>query len=156
MRNIKSKHLILPLIIIGIMVIAAVNYSLSYSRRIGNTRFYLVRTIADSQEGKPLAGLYYKPVATSGYNGENTPGFPVSILWNDKYIISKYFCGNNPAVIEYLIINMDSIKRDNGEMTDVRTFINEEDYKNYLKQIHLSESEMNKTDNHIAWWERFF
>lgn len=142
--------------IIGIMVIAGVNYSFSNSRRIGNTRFYLVRTIADSKEGKPLAGLYYKPAATSGYNGENTPGFPVSILWNDKYLISKYYCGNNPNAIEYLIINMDSIKRDYGEMTDVRTFNNEKDYKNYLKQKNISESELNKTDNHIAWWERYF
>ena len=56
-------------------------YFFSYSRRIGNTRFYLVKTIADSKDGKPLVGLYYKPIATSGYCGENTPGFPKTVYW---------------------------------------------------------------------------
>ena len=156
MRNVKCKHLILSLIIIGIIVIAGVNYSFSYSRRIGNTRFYLITTMSNSKEGKPLAGLFYKPTATSGYNGENTPGFPISILWNGKYLISKNFDGNNPTIISYIVINMDSIKTDYGEMTDIHTFVKEEDYNNYLKQMHFSESDMNQTDNHIAWWEKLF
>lgn len=45
--------------------------------------------MADSKDGKPLVGLFYKPIATSGYSGENTPGFPKTIYWNDKYVISK-------------------------------------------------------------------
>ena len=105
------------LIIIGSLLI--LNHFCSYSRRIGNTRFYLIETMIDSKEGKPLAGLYYKPTATSGYIGENTPGFPKTILWNDHYIISKNFDGNNPVVIEYVIINIDSIKSDFGEICRV-------------------------------------
>lgn len=150
--KIKYKYLIL--IIIGSLLI--VNHYFSYNRRIGNTRFYLVETMVDSKEGKPLAGLYYKPAATSGYNGENTPGFPKAILWNDHYIISKNFDGNNPMIIEYVIINMDSIRSDFGEMNDIHRFQDQESYYNYLKQIKLSEADMNQTDNHIAWWKILF
>ena len=128
----------------------------SYSRRIGNTRFYLVETMVDSKAGKPLAGLYYKPIATSGFCGENTPGFPKIIYWNDKFVISKNFDGNNPEIVEYVIINLDSIEPNYGEMNDIHRFRNEEEYYTYLKQIKLSEADMNQTDNHIAWWEILF
>lgn len=143
----KVKYIYLILLIIGLLLI--VNHYTSYCRRIGNTRFYLVETMADSREGKPLAGLYYKPTATSGYNGENTPGFPKAFLWNDRYIISKNFDGDNPEIIEYVIINMDSIYA-SGEMNDIHRFQDEESYYNYLEQIDLSEADMNQTDNHIA------
>ena len=86
----------------------------------------------------------------------NTPGFPKIIYWNDKFVISKNFDGNNPEIVEYVIINLDSIEPNYGEMNDIHRFRNEEEYYTYLKQIKLSEADMNQTDNHIAWWEILF
>lgn len=146
----------LILIIIGALLFFLNHYYFSYSRRIGNTRFYLVETMVDSKDGKPLAGLYYKLNATSGYCGENTPGFPKTIYWNDRYIISKNFDGNNPEIIEYVIINLDSIEPNYGKMNDIHRFQDENEYYMYLKQIKISEVDMNQTDNHIAWWESLF
>lgn len=152
----KSLYKWLILIFIGSLLLFLNHYYFSYSRRIGNTRFYLVETMVDSKAGKPLAGLYYKPIATSGFCGENTPGFPKIIYWNDKFVISKNFDGNNPEIVEYVIINLDSIEPNYGEMNDIHRFRNEEEYYTYLKQIKLSEADMNQTDNHIAWWEILF
>lgn len=151
--NILYKCLIL--IFIG-SILLSLNYYFSYSRRIGNTRFYLVKTMVNSKDGKPLAGLYYKPIATSGFCGEDTPGFPMTIYWNEKFIISKNFDGNNPKIIEYVIIDLDSIDPNYGEMNNIRRFRNEEEYYTYLKQINISEANMNQTDNHIVWWETLF
>ena len=152
----KSLYKWLILIFIGTLLLFLNHYYFSYSRRIGNTRFYLVETMVDSKDGKPLAGLYYKPIATSGFCGENTPGFPKIIYWNDKFVISKNFDGNNHEIVEYVIINLDSIEPNYGEMNDIHRFRNEEEYYTYLKQIKLSEADMNQTDNHIAWWEILF
>lgn len=152
----KSLYKWLILIFIGFLLLFLNHYYFSYSRRIGNTRFYLVETMVDSKAGKPLAGLYYKPIATSGFCGENTPGFPKIIYWNDKFVISKNFDGNNHEIVEYVIINLDSIEPNYGEMNDIHRFRNEEEYYTYLKQIKLSEADMNQTDNHIAWWEILF
>lgn len=152
----KSLYKWLILIFIGFLLLFLYHYYFSYSRRIGNTRFYLVETMVDSKTGKPLAGLYYKPIATSGFCGENTPGFPKIIYWNDKFVISKNFDGNNHEIVEYVIINLDSIEPNYGEMNDIHRFRNEEEYYTYLKQIKLSEADMNQTDNHIAWWEILF
>lgn len=152
----KSLYKWLILIFIGFLLLFLNHYYFSYSRRIGNTRFFLVETMVDSKTGKPLAGLYYKPIATSGFCGENTPGFPKIIYWNDKFVISKNFDGNNHEIVEYVIINLDSIEPNYGEMNDIHRFRNEEEYYTYLKQIKLSEADMNQTDNHIAWWEILF
>ena len=152
----KSLYKWLILIFIGTLLLFLNHYYFSYSRRIGNTRFYLVETMVDSKTSKPLAGLYYKPIATSGFCGENTPGFPKIIYWNDKFVISKNFDGNNHEIVEYVIINLDSIEPNYGEMNDIHRFRNEEEYYTYLKQIKLSEADMNQTDNHIAWWEILF
>ena len=151
----KTLYKYIILIFIGSLLFLN-HYYFSYSRRIGNTRFYLVETMVDSKDGKPLAGLYYKPIATSGFCGENTPGFPKIIYWNDKFVISKNFDGNNHEIVEYVIINLDSIEPNYGEMNDIHRFRNEEEYYTYLKQIKLSEADMNQTDNHIAWWEILF
>ena len=123
----KSLYKWLILIFIGTLLLFLNHYYFSYSRRIGNTRFYLVETMVDSKTGKPLAGLYYKPIATSGFCGENTPGFPKIIYWNDKFVISKNFDGNNHEIVEYVIINLDSIEPNYGEMNDIHRFRNEEE-----------------------------
>lgn len=59
--------------------------------------------MVDSKDGKPLVGLYYKPIAVSGYCGENTPGFPKTIYWNNQYVISQNYDGKSPDIIEYVI-----------------------------------------------------
>ena len=154
--KIKSLYKWLILIFICSLLLFFNHYYFSYSRRIGNTRFYLVETMVDSKDGKPLVGLYYKPIAVSGYCGENTPGFPKTIYWNNQYVISQNYDGKSPDIIEYVIINLDSIDPNNGEMKDIHRFRNKEKYYTYLKQIKLSEADMNQTDNHIAWWEILF
>lgn len=151
----KTLYKYIILIFIGSLLFLN-HYYFSYSRRIGNTRFYLVETMVDSKDGKPLAALYYKPIATSGFCGENTPGFPMIIYWNERFVISKNFDGSNPKIVEYVIINLDSIEPNYGEMKDIHRFRNEEGYYAYLKQIKISEADMNQTDNHIAWWETLF
>lgn len=151
----RIKYKCLILLAIGSILFLNHHYW-SYSRKIGDTNFYLVKTMIDSKEGKPLAGLYYKPTAISAYCGENTPGFPKYILWNNQYLISKKFDGNSPNIIEYVVINMDSINTDYGEITDIHRFNNQKAYSEYLKQIKLSEADMNQTDNHISWWENLF
>ncbi len=148
------KYIYIILVCIASLLI--LNDYFCYSRRIGNTRFYLVETMANSKDGKPLAGLFYKPTAVSSYNGENTPGFPKTILWNEHYIISKNFDGNNDEIVEYIIINMDSIKPEFGEMKKVNRFHDENTYYNYLRQINLSEADMSHTDNHIVWWQSLY
>ena len=80
-------------------------------------------------------------VATTGYCGENTPGFPKIIYWNDRYVISKNFDGNNSEIVEYVIINLDSINPNFGEMNDIHRFRDEKEYYAYMKQIKLSEAE---------------
>lgn len=110
----KSLYKWLILIFICSLLLFFNHYYFSYSRRIGNTRFYLVETMVDSKDGKPLVGLYYKPIAVSGYCGENTPGFPKTIYWNNQYVISQNYDGKSPEIIEYVIINLDSIDPNNG------------------------------------------
>ena len=142
--------------VIGLLLLFLNHYYWSYSRRIGDTCFYLVETMANSKEGKPLAGLYYMPTDNSMYCGECTLGFPEIILWNDKYVISKNYDGDSPEIIEYVIVNLDSINPNSGAMRDIHRFKDKKAYYNYLKQINLSEAEMNQTDNHISWLETLF
>ena len=101
------------LLIIALLLLWLNNY-LSYSRRIGNTRFYLLETMAISNEGEPLAGLYYSPTDVSGYKSVEMSGFPMTILWNDKYLISKIFDGNSPNIDSYVVINRDSVCDSDG------------------------------------------
>lgn len=153
MKNKKIAYIVLSFI--GIFFLLWINDYSSYCRRIGDTRFYLVETMAVSKDGRIIAGLYYRTL-NGGFSGEYTPGFPKIILWNDRYLISKNYDGNNPVVLKYIVINMDSVKPDNDEFTDIHIFTKEEDYYDYLQQINLSESNMKQTDNHIAWWDALF
>lgn len=150
MKRINYKYCVaLPVVI---LLLLWVNDVLSYSRRIGNTRFYLVETMANSKEGKPLAGLYYKVTGDSGgYKGVEMSGYPKMILWNDKYIISKNYDGNNENIIGYVVINQNSVNTTNGYIEEIYHFTSETDYYAFLRQIKLSESKLNETGNHILW-----
>ena len=147
------KKIIIVGILLLIMLAALwINDYLSYKRQIGDTCFYLVRTMAN-KDGKELAGLFYTQDARLGYYGGFSPGFPKSILWNERYLISKNFDSEKSDILYYLVIDMDSINANGILDKNVHVFETESDYFIYLKQINLSESHMNKTDNHIVWWE---
>ena len=128
---------------------------MSYSMRIGNTRFFLVETIAISRNGNPLLGLYYKDMF-GGYRGVEMSGFPKIILWNDKYLISKNHNGLDSTISSYVIINQDSVNTSDGDILGSHIFKEETDYNNYLQRIGLSESKMKIIDNRITWWELLF
>lgn len=151
MKKINYKYfIILPVIV---LLLLWLNDVLSYSRRIGNTRFYLVETMVNSKEGKPLAGLHYKlnGKRSSGYKGISMYGYPKIILWNDKYIISKNYDGNSTDIISYVVINQNSVNPVNADIEEIYHFTSESDYYTFLRQIKLSESDLNQTDNHILW-----
>ena len=136
---------------IFVFLLLWLNDMLSYSRRIGDTRFYLVETFATSKKGKPLAGLFYKRTDGLGYDGELTYEFPKVILWNDKYLIAKNHDGNNPAITSYTVINLKCTNTINNMSSCIRKFTKKNDYENFLKENNIKESAMNKTDNHILW-----
>ena len=145
------KYILIPLVLIISLVL--LNDYLSYSRRIGTTSFYLVETMAISKSGKPLTGLYYKPADASGYKGVEMPGFPVEILWNERFLVSKNFDGDSILINCYVVIDVDSINKADGIMRSIHKFRTVSDYNDYLKQIGISESDMHRTSNHIKWWE---
>ncbi len=143
-----SKYLAIILVVVFLLWL---NDILSYSRRIGDTNFYLMETMSISKDGKTLNGLYYKPNGESGYRGEMTPGFPKEILWNNKYLIAKNFNGNDQKITCYVVIPLDSVDASKGVIHGMRKFSKESQYRSYLRQIGLDESKMNKTDNYILW-----
>ncbi|MCF2590575.1 hypothetical protein JQM97_06355 [Prevotella hominis] len=148
----KKKYIYLIIIVpIFVFLLLWLNDMLSYSRRIGDTRFYLVETFATSKKGKPLAGLFYKRTDGLGYDGELTYEFPKVILWNDKYLIAKNYDGNNPAITSYTVINLKCTNTINNMSSCIRKFTKKNDYENFLKENNIKESAMNKTDNHILW-----
>ena len=151
----KGKHkyfIILSIVIIALLVL---NHYMSYSMRIGNTRFFLVETMANSKDGEPLLGLYFK-VMDGGYKGVDMCGFRKIVLWNDKYIISKNQNGKDTTIISYVIINQDSVNASDGDVADLHVFNTETEYSNYINIIGLSEREMKQIDCHISWWELLF
>ena len=107
MKKIITKVLIILSVFIFLLLLF--NHYMSYSMRIGNTRFYLIETMAMSKEGRPLLGLYYKDIL-GGYKGVGLNGFPKIILWNDKLLISKNYDGNDSPITSYAIIIKDSVK----------------------------------------------
>ena len=138
-----------------IILLLLLNHYMSYSLRIGNTSFFLIETMATSKDGKPLMGLYCK-VRNDGYKGVEMSGYPRIILWNEKYLISKNYDGNNTTIINYVIINQNSVNESDGDITDIHFFKGETDYNKYIQQIGLSESNMKRINNRIKWWELLF
>lgn len=138
-----------------ILLILLLNHYMSYSIRIGDTRFYLIETMAMSKDGKPLLGLYCKDIY-GGYKGVEMGGFPRIILWNDKYLISKNYDGKDTIITSYVIINQDSVNALDGDIAGLHIFKGETDYNKCLHRIGLSESKMKTINNNITWWEFLF
>lgn len=149
----KRKYKLILSFSMLILLLLWLNKYTSYSRRIGDTNFYLVETLANSKNGTPLVGLYYKDITTGGYTGEFTPEYPQIILWNDKYLIAKNFDGNTPIIRSYIVINLVCINSTNKTFSCIHRFTEEGSYYRYLSQIKLAEKNMHKTDNHIVWWK---
>lgn len=151
----KKKYIIFIILSVFIILLTLLNHYMSYSMRIGDTRFFLVETMAISKNGKPLLGLYCKDMY-GGYKGVEMSGFPRIILWNDKYLISKNYNGNDTIITSYVIINQNSVNASDGDITILHNFKEETDYNNCLHQMGLSESKMKTINNSITWWELLF
>lgn len=151
----KGKYKYFIILSIVIIALSVLNHYMSYSMRIGNTRFFLVETMANSNDGEPLLGLYCK-VQDGGYKGVDMCGFPKIVLWNDKYVISKNHNGKDTTIISYVIINQDSVNASDGDIADLHVFNTETEYSNYLNIIGLPEREMKQIDCRISWWKLLF
>ena len=151
MKRINYKYCIVLLVII--LFFLWLNDVMSYSRSIGNTHFYLVESMAIPKEGNDrLVELCYKSDRESGgFSGVSMFGYPKMILWNDKYLISKNYDGYNEDIISYVVINQNSVNEKTEDIEEIYYFTSEDDYKRFLRQINLSELEMNQIDNRIFW-----
>ena len=128
MKKKKILYCIILTFFVVIIILVLLNNYMSYSMRIGGTRFFLVETMATSKEG----------------------------LWNEKYLISKNYDGKDTTITNYVIINQKSVNSSDGSIADIHIFKREKDYNNYLQNIGLSESDMKTINNRITWWELLF
>lgn len=152
MKKVTKMAIILLVLFLFLLLL---NHYMSYSMKIGNTSFYLVETMATSDDGKTLLALCHKDI-NGGYKGIEMSGFPKNILWNDKYLISKYYDGNTPIIINYVIIKLNNINVSDGVISELYVLNTKTEYNNFLQQRGLSESNLKQIDNHILWWELLF
>ena len=151
MKRINYKYcIVLPVIFLFLLWL---NDVMSYSRRTGNTQFYLVESMGTSKAGDDrFVELCYKTDRESGgFSCVSMPGHPRTILWNDKYLISKNYDENTEDIISYVVINQNSVNVRTEEIEEIYYFTSEDDYKRFLRQTNLSESEMSQTGNRILW-----
>ena len=156
MKKNNLFYYIISIAFVVLIILVLLNNYMSYSMRIGETRFFLVETMATSKDGKPLLGLYFEVRNNGGYKGVEMSGFPKIILWNEKYLISKNYDGKDTTIANYVIINQNSVNSSDGSITDIHIYKREKDYNNYLQNIGLSESDMKTINNRITWWELLF
>ena len=156
MKKNNLFYYIISIAFVVLIILVLLNNYMSYSMRIGETRFFLVETMATSKDGKPLLGLYFEVRNNGGYKGVEMSGFPTIILWNEKYLISKNYDGKDTTIANYVIINQNSVNSSDGSITDIHIYKREKDYNNYLQNIGLSESDMKTINNRITWWELLF
>lgn len=152
MKKVTKMAIILLVLFLFLLLL---NHYMSYSMKIGNTSFYLVETMATSDDGKTLLALCHKDI-NGGYKGIEMSGFPKNILWNDKYLISKNYDGNTPIIINYVIIKLNNINVSDGVISELYVLNTKTEYNNFLQQRGLSESNLKQIDNHILWWELLF
>lgn len=151
----KKNTKIVVALLVFFLFLLLLNHYMSYSMKIGNTDFYLVETMATSDNGKTLLSLCHKDI-NGGYKGVEMKGFPKNVLWNESYLISKNYDGNTPRIINYVIIKLDSITVSNGAISELQVLNTKTEYNNFLLQRGLSESSMKQIDNCILWWELLF
>ena len=122
MKKEKIFYCIISTSFVAIIILVLLNNYISYSMRIGDTSFYLVETMATSEEGKPLLGLYFEVRNNGGYKGVEMSGFPRIILWNEKYLISKNYDGKDTTITNYVIINQKSVNSSDGSIADIHIY----------------------------------
>lgn len=137
------------------LFLLAFNHYMSYSMRIGDTSFYLVETMATSDDGKTILGLCYKDM-NGGYKGVEMNGFPKNVLWNDKYLISKNYDGKAPAITNYVVIKLGNRSVSIDTISELFVFTTKTEYNSFLQQRGISEFNMKQIDNRILWWELLF
>ena len=150
----KIKKSFIIFAIIGLFTILLVGWFICWqslpSKRIGETDFYIMESFASTKQGKPLNSLYYKHDSLSVYEGILMAGYPVHIMWNDKYIVCKNSNGDNTSIINYVVL-VPNPSRLPEIPYDVNEFNSEKDYLCFLDQLGISESGMNYSDSHIPW-----
>lgn len=152
MKKVKKISLTISVLLLFILVF---NHYMSYSMRIGDTNFYLVETMAISDDGKSILELCYKDMH-GGYKGVEMNGFPKNVLWNDKYLISKNFDGKTSSIINYVVIKLGNRSVSGNAISELNIFTMKTEYNSFLKQRGISESSMKQIDNHVLWWRLLF
>ncbi len=152
MKKVKKIAIVLSVFFIFSLLL---NHYMSYSMKIGHTSFYLVETMATSDDGKPLLALCYKDM-TGGYKSVEMSGFPKQIFWDEEYLISKNYDGNAPTIISYVIIKIDSINVSDGDISELYVLDTKTEYNRFMQKRGLSEAQMKQIDNRTLWWELLF
>lgn len=154
MKLFKTTFYTGGIIIIFIIISIAFGDNLRY-KRIGNTNFYLMETYAISKEGFPLASLFYKHDSTEIYEGVCMSGYPLYIMWNSDFIITKNYDGNHRKIINYNIIEIihSNVSQNSFKVYEFST---KSRYHIALSNYGIDEQNLEHTDNNISWSFHFF
>ena len=147
------KIIVCAEIVVFVFILGGITFGDNFPyKRIGNTNFYLIESYAISKDGHPLACLYYK--YDNAYEGVRMSGFPLYIMWNEDYIITKNYDGKKNKIISYNII--ESLQTDKSYMpVKVYEFSTKSAYHIALRNLGIDEKKINCTDNHLPWFSIF-
>lgn len=122
-------------------------------KRIGNTNFYLVETMAISPEGYPLPNLYYSQnPRKNGFSGINQKGIPYQIFWNERFLVVKCSDTDSGKIINYCVMeDLKTTNKNPGNNYNLHEYATKKEYEEAMKLFGLNEIEMNQTDNNIPW-----
>ncbi|MCM1078170.1 MAG: hypothetical protein NC344_01765 [Bacteroidales bacterium] len=149
----KKKLLMLVLLPIILFLGAWGCGDITQYKRIGNTSFYLVETMAISSEGHPLPNLYYSQNPyKDGFSGINQKGIPYRIFWNERFIVIKCSDINSKKIINYCIIkDLKTTNKNPDDNYNLHEYNRKDEYEEAMRFFGLNESEMFQTDNNIPW-----
>lgn len=101
----RSKIIVVIIALLIFFVIMLGFTDVKQYKRIGDTNFYLVETMAYSSNGKPIPGLFYSGnPRKAGFAGVSCMGVPLQIFWNDRYLVLKCTDRDSKRLINYCII----------------------------------------------------
>ena len=147
------RRLLLMTVLIPISVFLAACVDLLQYKRIGDTNFYLVETMANSSDGRPLPGLYYsRNPSEKGFSGISLDGVPYQIFWNNSYIVVVCTDREGKIIAKYCIIKiLITSSADCADDYEVYEYATKNEYEKAMCYYGLKPSEMNHTDNRIPW-----
>lgn len=132
----QMKKNILKLFLFVIVLITILFFSVAcveivQYKRIGDTNFYLVETMAISSEGKPLPGLYYsRRPQEKGFSGVSLGAIPFQLFWNNRYIVVKCTDRDSKRLIKYCIIKiLNTAFTDPEDNYELHEYTTEEEYE---------------------------